>query len=565
MYIYESFDPSPFRVHAYRTKEALFLHIIPMSWETCLRQIRLFLITFGSPFLFMIFVALYQGRFADAAGLLFFGIVCQCLLVLCAYLLTCEESLICIDRNTIHKTTWFFGIGSRATLTRPDKITFQRCDGKWCIVTINGNIPFVIRLNIRNHELQWIREIIEQFENEVPVLLPETDSQPVSVSENTEIKNGRRILKNKEYRGQQLRKIPNPAEKHYVNNITKNKLQDELAGTLQVRCPHCHSILPTDFIHADIAAAQCPSCGFLFQVADLKRCPPPRRSSIKLRTEENVLKLHQYPQFFDLPLIYHCLFLVIVHIDLLFVAFCIYIRSINPAATLQEIMETVPKAESMLLVFVLINLFCFLLFLWSIFVHRFVEFRPNNVYFRIRWLCFWRSWTVPRSRLGASRLTFFSHILNLGFQIPYGKKSFPIGAKYFEIPWIVGEINHWLFTHPPEEDFVSDNFPKFENTSLDSFSEAPNNLVIGGVTEINDKETRWRCCDCGHLFLTEELYFPNRNAFCPNCRETFDLSQLRYYAAERIAIKPELPQLSVTESEKEQQIEFSATPINVFE
>ncbi|MDR3197945.1 MAG: hypothetical protein LBU34_08775, partial [Planctomycetaceae bacterium] len=39
----------------------------------------------------------------------------------------------------------------------------------------------------------------------------------------------------------------------------------------------------------------------------------------------------------------------------------------------------------------------------------------------------------------------------------------------------------------------------------------------------------------------------------------------RYYAAERIAIKPELPQLSVTESEKEQQIEFSATPINVFE
>jgi hypothetical protein len=564
MQIYETFDPNPFRVNAYRTDKALFLHILPQSWEKYFRQLRLVAIVYGCPIFFMFFVMLYNARFSDAAGLLVFGISMITALAFAFYLLTQEQLLICIDQNTIHKTSWFFGKGSYSILIRPDKIFFLMRDRKWNIVAQNG----AISLGIRDHELQWLRDIVAQFENEVPVLAAETESKTVSVSDWAKAESGRRVLENMEYQGRKLRKIPNPTEQYLSNNITKKKLADELPGTLRVRCSYCNSLLPTDYVLTDTALAQCPCCGFLFEIDDLKRYPPPRHSSIKLQTEENILKLHQSPQIFNHPFFYLALFFVIINIDLVLAAFYIQIRQINPEATLQEIGVLSQSGNLTFWAFMIViaNLFCFLLFLWSIFVHRFVEFRLHEVYFCIRWLCFWRSWTAPRSQLGVSRSTFFSRTLNIGFQIPYGKKSFPIGAKQFEIPWIVGEINYWLLTHLPDELPISEDFPLFENenTIAPSFSKEPNHSAIGGVGEYNsNKEIRWHCCNCKHQFLTEELDFPNRTAFCPKCCEKFDLLQLQRYVVEPTPVKPEFPQFSVEKSEKEQRIELSTTPINV--
>jgi hypothetical protein len=564
MYIYETFDPNPFRVNAYRTDEVLFLHIASHSWAKYIRQIRFTVIIYGCPFLFFIFVSLYNARFTEAVGLFGVGIGMVGVLSFCYYLLAPKQLLIRIDRNTIHKTSWYFGIGIREMLIRPHEILFNKRDGQWHLVAGER----FMSLNVRDHELQWIDKIIEQFENEVPVLAAETESKTISISENREVESGLRVLEDMEYQGQKLRKIPNPTEQYLFNYITKNNLPNELPGTFHVRCSYCNSQLPTDYVFTDTALAQCPCCGSLFEVDDLKRYPPPLHSSIKIQTEENVLKLHQHPQFFNILSFYFFLFYAIISIDLVLAAFYVYILQINPAATLQEIGIILPNGNLALWVFTIVtsHFFCFLLFLWSIFVHRFVEFRLHEVYFRIRWLCFWRSWTVPRSRLGSCRLTLFSLTLNLGFQIPYGKKSFPIGATKSEIPWVVGEINHWLLTHPPDESPISDNFPRFENTAVNSFSKEPDNPTIGGLGEHNsNKEIRCHCDTCGHRFLTEELDFPNRNAFCPNCNKTFNLSQLRYYTVKPMATKPELPQLLIKESETEHQIEFSTIPMKRLE
>jgi hypothetical protein len=476
------------------------------------------------------------------------------------YLTMMEQSLICIDRNTIRKTSWLCGKGNRIVLNRPDKILFEKRDGQWHLVAKKGRIP----LRIRGHELRWIREIIEQFENEIPTLSPENNLQTTTNSVAKNIESDRCAIDDMEYQGQKLRQIPNPLQQQSDKKITKTKFSEELpTGTLCVCCSKCNSLLPTDYVLTDTALAQCPYCGFLFEIADLKRHTVPQHSNTEIQADENVLKVHQRPRFFGIPFF---IVLVIACIDISIVFLYIQIIwQINPAATLQDINIITPdgKFTTWIQTAIMVHIFSFLFFVWSIFLHRFIEFRRNEVYFCIRWLCFWWSWTIPRNRLGACQLTFFTLFFNVGMKIPYGKKYFYIGTKNSEIPHVVGEINHWLITHPPDEFSISDNFPKFENSSSDNFLEKPNKLTIGGVAEINDKEICWCCCDCGHRFLTEELDFPNRTAFCPNCNKIFNLSQLRHYALEPLSSKPELPQLSINESETEQRIEFLSSPIKI--
>jgi rubrerythrin len=577
MQVYETFDPNPFRVNAYRTDEVLFIHILPSSWENFHRRLLLYIKLIGSfffPIILLFIVGAVNNATGNFAGLAVMLAVLSGFIGFLAfyfYLLTQKQLLIRIDRNTIHKTSWYFGKGRHETLSRPNEIFFYTHEGHWHLGAEKG----FIRLNVRDHELRWISEIIAQFENEIPVFSSETETEigtktenetnsPIatnSVADTTE--SDCHVLDDMEYQGQKLRRILNPTEQYRSNNITKNKLPDELPETLYICCSHCNLPLPTDYVLADTALAQCPYCGFLFEVADLKRYPLPRRSNIEIQTDENILKLHQRPRFCNLPLYCFLIFFVFLNLDLVCAVFYIDIRLTNPEATLQDI---VPEGShnhlvTIIQVLAIVHVFFFLLFLWSIFVHRFVEFRRNDVYFCIRWLCFWWSWTVPRNHLGVCRLTALASIFNYGFQIPYGTKSFCIGAGIFETHGIVGEINHWLLTHPPETFPVSDDFPKFENTFSDSFSENRNNRMIGGVTEKANKEIRLHCCDCGHRFLTKELDFPNRTAFCPNCNQKSDPSQLQYYTVEPKAVKPEFLQLSVKESGKEQRIEFSLPPM----
>jgi hypothetical protein len=588
MHTYNSFESCPFRVNAYRTDEVLFFHIIPPSWEKYRKQFRFFTTLFCCLLLVLFGCFLTDNIiFTDVIRCILILVGINSLLVFYFYLLTNEHALIRIDRNTIHKTTWYFKIGFFVSINRPNKIVFEKRDGRWCFVAKGCIIPLRVRehsafdrinqifvsegiipLRVREHEFLWMRELIEQFENEVPAVFSDIKSEIAPVLM-TDVKCCRCILDDMEYQGQKLYHIPDPTTKQYTfKKVTTNKSPDELSGTLHVRCSRCHSMLPTDYVLADTAMAQCPCCGFLFEVTDLKRHSPPQHSHIKLQTEENVLKLHQRPRFSSLPLF---ILSIIVSIDIGVAAFFtvpyliahyIQAQKINPANVSPKIDFLAPNGNHILLVQItsvigIIHVLCFLVFLWSIFVHRFIEFRINEVWFRIRWLCFWWSWTVPRSCLEASRLIFSTQYWSSGIQIPYGKSSFYIGAKITEIPWIVGEINYWLLTHPPDGFSVSDHFPKFENNQFNSVSENSDNLIIGGVTEMNDKEICWHCCCCGHRLLTEELDFPNHTASCPDCHKTLNLSQLRHYAVERIAVKPELSYLFVEETETEQRIECS--------
>ncbi|MDR1269419.1 MAG: hypothetical protein LBK82_07825, partial [Planctomycetaceae bacterium] len=556
MQVHEHFDPNPFRVNAYRTEEVLFIHILPSSWEKYCKQIKFFATIFCCLLLlFFCHVLTNNVTFWDATGGITVLVGISGLFVFYFYLRAIEQVLIRIDQNTIRKTTWYFKIGFFVSIKRIDKILFEKRNGNWCFVVDKD----IVSLWVREHEFLWIRELVEQFEKEVPALDSDVTSEPSPVLDAAEIKRVLHILEDMEYQGQKLHKIPNPIKQDTFKKVAKNKLPDELPGTLHIRCSRCHSMLPTNYVLADTAMAQCPCCGFLFEVTDLKRYPLPRRSRIKFQTGENVLKLHQRPQFLGIPFL---ILSAIVGTDCMLTAYYIFARNINPDAALQIIDFIAPNGiftplARMTVIIGIVHVFCFVIFLWSIFVHRFIEFRLNEVWFRIRWLCFWWSWTVPRSRLEASRLMFLTQYLGFGFQIPYGKKSFYVGAGIFEIPWVVGEINYWLLTHPPDGFSVSDRFPKFENNEFDSSLEKPDNLTIGGVTEKNDKEIHWYCCGCGHRFLTEELDFPNHTASCSNCNKTFNLSQLQYYAVERIAVKPELSYFFVEKSETEQRIECS--------
>jgi hypothetical protein len=80
--------------------------------------------------------------------------------------------------------------------------------------------------------------------------------------------------------------------------------------------------------------------------------------------------------------------------------------------------------------------------------------------------CFSRSWTAPRRLLEACQLTLFSMPYQKALLICYGKKSFRIGVRNVEISRVVGEINYWLMTHPPNSFSVSDHLPKFENNVI---------------------------------------------------------------------------------------------------
>jgi hypothetical protein len=563
MQIYETFDPTPFRVNAYRTDEALFLHIFPLTWEEYIKQTRkliYFFVLILSILLLLLFyrIVVENIMFTEIVkSVLFFAGILG-LLFSCWFLAVNAHVLIRVDRNTIHITTWYFKIGYLQSINRPNKILLEKHRNPLCFIT-NDNITNnnVIHLPVNDHEFRWIGKLIEQFENEIPALYSNTDSNTDLNIDLKIVAHTRRILDEMQYQGQKLWKIPDPTEQYKTNKITKNKLPDELPGVLHVCCLQCNSLLPKDHVLVDTASAQCPCCGFLFEVTDLKRYLPSGDSNIELQSEENVLKLHQRPQFFGIA--FSVLFSIICA-DIMFAVYYFYIQQNNPDVFLQEIgfiasdNNFAPLAR-MAIGAVIIHILSSLIFLWSIFVHRFIEFRHNEVWFRIRWLCFWWSWTIPRKNLGADRLLFRKPFFGFGIQIRYGKRSFYLGAESVEIPLIVGEINYWLLTHPPEESPISDHFPKFENNNY--FSEKPEYLIIGGVDQINNKEIRWYCCDCGRQFRAEELDFPNRTALCPDCHKTFNLSQLQYYAVEKKAVKPKLPYLYVKESKTEQQIECS--------
>jgi len=537
-------------LQVYGTEEVLFIyrpskaHVVFKQWFRFTLYVSLCIVAFACFMVFMAFLREGLAVFAHPETYILptFLPIVPFLLLGFAALIEGTQYLIRIDPTHIVFSSWWSVFRSTKQIDRPEKLELIQCqNGGW---TFTGLPQWWAYFPARQHEIVWLREVLDDFENRPSreggnlggcVCVSRLDSR----LRGNDGKAIRSVLQTMEYHGKPLERVLHPSQER------ASDAPPPTAG-LFVRCSHCDAALPKENIWFEEAAGQCPECRRIFQIGDLKERTPPKRSHIEFQEDTTGLHLHQKPRHFNLLTLYLAGML----------PFCFALYAIMSMQTGQWIQvpldwEVLRIASGFLIFTAVLVLFT----LWAFHTHRYVDFGRDTVQFRTRWLFWERRRSISRNELGAFcgklMVEFFG-----GIHIRYGKnRSFYLLATPTERLYLVSRVNRWLWHNPPDLAGVPAHF-----------------VPPPSLSGLGENESEWRmfCPHCGRHFVGDEVDFPHRESpiYCPNCQQRFTLSTMSRFAVESVPgldeetlfSLPEVPGLRSEQTGNKLTVEYTSPP-----
>ncbi len=553
-------DDRPYAVEIYRTDEALFIRCLPKTpkqlWKTTFYVSKL-LVGF---FLLMPLMALIRGlNSGDSLWDIVLVLFAMTAMIVAGFglifwLLGGEQSLIRVDRQGVHGTSWFFGKGSTRHMPRklPLGLAYSAGHKAWYFETDKtffGGYYGVVLLKARPHEIAWIAEQLRLFDAEVPGdPVPEKYRPPKNDP-------GRSILDTLEFRGQTLRLIPDPVTLHAGVNATREA--DAEPGLLRVRCTRCNGIVPTEHLWQNDELGKCPACGAVFSVPELTELPEPKRHRIQVTEDDDGLHLAQKPAWINMASF--CLAVLLV-LDLGMAALLLHFLETTPGLTLHDLLlekirpddATTGAVRNVFQMLALAHVLCLPPMIWMWFGRRCIDFTRETVRFRIGLFMFENRWTVRRTDVGVFYGTILGVTFFHGFRLPYrapsGRlRSVWLPATEAETPWLVSRVYRWCLANPPHgniENFgletISHNDPHAARwhdantvTETDEPRREPLDTDLLGVAEGDMNDVRLFCPKCTARLTGEEIDAPGRRVWCRNCGAEYSLENAGYFILER--------------------------------
>jgi len=324
-------------------------------------------------------------------------------------------------------------------------------------------------------------------------------------------------------------------------------------GPMPVRCGRCHALVPPDRVLPDLATAQCTACGFVFSLPELERIPPPRQKRVSCCRSEigNLpeLRITQGGDFSLYPVF--TLFAALCAVGLLF-GLGWYIWRLDPASGLRELFPESSRespGEQLFRLFIMAGFLgsFALLPLWAFLERRTLTLDRDICRMEVQLLFFrWRR-TVPRSEvLFAEHKT--SWTTRELCRLRYGRRktfnltfTYPCGAD-----WLTGEINHFLYTLPPDDnqgisqETVAGNVCAAAEETSDRFAGTPRFLTghLRSRLLLQEKISLAAACfggmhgacaallplcpHCGNMFSKDDSFdLSHEESHCVRCGQTF--------------------------------------------
>jgi len=533
-----------YSIDIYRTDDAILIHDRPGGWK---RAILGLLMALGMVAVFMPGIILFaldvpkDFDFWKALPLiLFFAAIGWlpllsfiCILLLSLWRIAGHETLL-IDRDSIRHDWWcFWGRRSRI-LPRPDQIRTETGPG---FLMFGGRYGVKIHLGKRQKwfgtrkiekflptrsERKWLFDEIARFQQEVPVTQPVDETRSVEKGLFSDGTCGMHLLDRLELHGKRLVRVLPDNE-----SVASVETTDHLPpGVLQIRCIHCHRIMPRDHVSQERLIAKCPHCGTVFRLSELERTGLPQRSRVTICRDDESLTITQRPLRTGMPL---CMVILFLLMDAGCIALYLWLQQLFPGEDPLVFLRAKDNPDVAIgahVVRVLVVLHLFLILpLWAMFDKRTICIDRETLRITGSWFLLFR-WkrTLPRVSVQRARSREWE-MLFYQARLCYGNRSVFIGCRSMEETGAVcEEFNHFLYTVPPwpVEHLV---YP------------LPEPAFVGGV-DSGSPEIHLHCPDCGTQYPAASLDFPQQTAHCSHCHTKTSLEQVISYPVNVVENKP---------------------------
>lgn len=541
----------------YRTDDAILIHDGPGGWKRGWIGLAM------SGFFGMMMLSIPIGALWHASGIaewykalilpLFFMVVGALPIFSFVYVFLYSlwriygHETILIDREKIRIDWWCFWGHKSKIYPRPEKLQVEASPGLYMFGGMAGMklrlckgffgtddmfLPSVA-------ERKWFFDELLRFENEVPPSesFVHDPLRPKATLEDDE--SGKNLLVFLSLGGKPLKRIVP------VFETVDESEEKTLPGVLAVRCTKYHEIVPRDHVLPDLALADCPHCGTVFELSELKtdkNISPETR--LRIRRDADSLEITQNPLRNSFV---YWMFAIFLLLD----AFVVYLYFLfeqnmpgdNPFAVFRENHELNREIRVACFSLIASHIVCLSLPIWAFFDRRIIRIDREFLTVHGTWLFYsWRK-TVSRSQLGQVKRNLLDFIFR-NLVLRYDSKFLLIGTeKESDVEVLSARINHFLYTVPPLPD---------ENKETDQ-SEP---MCLGGVTSL-DPVVRLHCPDCGAAIESEQLDFPQQTGTCPVCEKNIPVGNLVAWKVEyRESSKPN--NIDVEQTDDTLEIRYTA-------
>ncbi|MCL2117971.1 MAG: zinc-ribbon domain-containing protein, partial [Planctomycetaceae bacterium] len=372
-------------------------------------------------------------------------------------------------------------------------------------------------------ERKWLFDEIARFQEEVPVTQPVDTTRPVEKGLSSDSTYGKNLLDTLELHGKRLVRVVPGNESAMIRETTGHLPP----GVLQIRCIHCHRLVPRDHVSQERLIAKCPHCDAVFRLSEMEQTGLPHRGRVHLRRDDDSLTIVQRPHRTGLPL---CMVILFLLLDAGCIALYLWLQKLFPGEDPLTYLRAKGNPDiaigyRLVVMYAVTHILFLILPLWAMFDKRVIRIDREVLRITGSWLFVFR-WkrTLPRVSVQLARF----HVLEVLFQqarLCYGNRSVYLGCRSAgEVEAVCAEINHFLYTVLPwpVEHLV---FPP------------PEPAFVGGV-DSGCPEIHLHCPDCGTQYPAASLDFPQQVAHCPDCQKTTPLEHAVSYPVNIVENKP---------------------------